>query len=184
MPAAFSRFLALATALLLATVVTLPVDSLTGLGIAAPGDPGPPPPVGTHTGSFLRGTITVKVSGSRGGIQTGPFTNLTFTEGERGKTLSIRLDQVSSVGGDEDLQSPMHLYRSLVGPRRAGDEVIAFSEPPVRQAEEVAADRTRGALVWSIEPGDYFVFLPRTRPIVQVPQKFQPSSASYTVVME
>lgn len=135
----------------------------------------------THTGSFLRDTIVVKVAGGRGGTQFGPYTRLSITMAEMGREVTVRETQVISVGGESLPKVPIHLYRSLVGPVQPDDELVVFGDPPIKKADEVAAERVGGVLVWIAEPGEYFVFFPRTRPIVQVSPDTLAASVTYTI---
>ncbi len=141
-------------------------------------------PAGTHIGSFTRDTVTVKVSGSLGGVQVGPFMNLHFPSGGRERTLTVHLDQVISAGGQRLDGIPIHLYRSVRGPVQAGEEIVAFSEPPLLQSQLVASDGDRDLLVWTVEPGDYFLFFGWTRPIVRVAPEDRPAEVTYTVMIE
>jgi hypothetical protein len=135
--------------------------------------------------SFLRDTITMKVSGSAGGIQRGPFHGLAVTQAEQGRQLIVRLVDATSVGGTGLAGVPIHLYRSLSGAVSPGDRMIAFSEPPVRNAEEIAADRGgRAVVVQMPPPGHYFVFFPFTQPVVRVPAEALPATITYWVAVE
>lgn len=168
-----------ALTLVAGAVVFLQLSVPTGASASSPA-----PSKATRSASFEEGTVTVKVSGSVGGIEVGPFTNLHFAEESKERTLTVHLDQATSEGGGRLARVPIYLYRSLRGPIRAGDQIVAFSQPPLRQAEEVAADRARGTLVWTVEPGDYFLFFAWTRPIVRVAPEDRPAEVVYTVTVE
>ena len=162
-----------------ATASTDPSHSTYGLDPQA----GIPLPISSHAGSFESDTVTVEISGGRGGIQTGPYANMTFRETQSGETLTVHLEAVLSTAGEILPPVPIHLYRSLGGALRSGQVVVSFSTPPLQQAEAVAVSRS-GTLVWQVEPGSYFLFFPYTRPIVRVPQGVVPSSVFYTVQLE
>jgi hypothetical protein len=139
---------------------------------------------GTFTRSFGQGGITLKVSGSVGGIQTGPFHNVTVTEEDRGKHLVVGIIDVTSAGGARLPSVPIHLYRSYAGEVSTGDLMIAFSAPPVRNSEEVAAQTGARALAVQAPPGQYFVFFPYTRPVVRIPDDAVPATITYWITVE
>ncbi|MFQ6057511.1 MAG: hypothetical protein ACE5MB_01350, partial [Anaerolineae bacterium] len=156
--------------------------------------PTPHPIVGTFTETFqwgeggIQNGITILWAYTPSGMAPGLFRNMTFTEAEVGKLLTVRLLRVESEAGTEMDGIPVLIFRSHMGEVPAG-EVFDFApgapgkEPDPRLEWLPVEHPNPRTYQWRIQPGQYILFLSGQ---VQSgsPPEYIPRSVTYSVSIE